>query len=107
MATMIPYGNVAKLNVVSLTLTPVAIVLNTTAEQTFACPGVRLALDVVVGVQKPTSQAGLGIVNTRVSANDQIGITFSNNTGGSLTPTAGEVYTVTVARIEVVQGNFS
>jgi hypothetical protein len=43
-------------------------------------------------VSKPSSQAGLGIGNSRVVADDQIGITFTNYTAATITPTAGEVY---------------
>lgn len=82
-------------------LTPVAVAANTTAEQTFAItvPGIVFALgDMVMDVNKPTAQAGLGIVGYRVSAANTIGITFSNNTAGAITPTAGEIYKFTVLR---------
>jgi len=77
-------------------LSPALIVLNTTAEQLFTVPGAR-AGDIVT-VSKPSAQAGLGIVGARVSAPDQVGITFSNNTGGSITPTAGETYLIRLGR---------
>lgn len=72
------------------TLTPAAVAANTTAEQLFTVTGVKVG-DVVV-VNKPTAQAGLGIVGIRASAANQVGITFSNNTAAAITPTAGEVY---------------
>jgi len=93
-------GNLVKQSVISVTLTPVAIVLNTTAEQTFTVNGL-LAGDVVC-VNKPTAQAGLGIVGSRVSAANTLGITFSNNTGSSITPTAAQVYKVVVSRPDSV-----
>ncbi len=74
---------------------------NTTAEQTVAVSGL-LASDVIVGVSKPTAQAGLGIVGQRVSSAGNIGITFSNNTGSGIVPTASEVYKVTVFRANPV-----
>lgn len=77
---------------IKVVLSPVGIVLNTTAEQTFTVNGV--AVGDFVYVIKPTAQAGLGIVGARVSAANQIGITFSNNTGGTITPTAAETYLV-------------
>ena len=49
-------------------------------------------------VNKPTAQAGLGIVGARVSAADTLAITFSNNTGSGITPTASEVYKVIAFR---------
>jgi hypothetical protein len=93
-------GNLVKQSVISVTLTPAAIVLNTTAEQTFTVNGL-LAGDVVC-VNKPTAQAGLGIVGSRVSAANTLGITFSNNTGSSITPTAAQVYKVVVSRPDSV-----
>lgn len=95
-------GNVQSMGVASVTLSPALIVLNTTAEQTFTVPGIR-ATDVLLNVTKPTAQAGLGIVGFRVTAADTIGITFSNNTGSSITPTASQVYLVSWARPESVQ----
>ena len=98
-------GNLVKQSVISVTLTPAAIVLNTTAEQTFTVNGL-LAGDVVC-VNKPTAQAGLGIVGSRVSAANTLGITFSNNTGSSITPTAAQVYLVVVSRPDrvITDGN--
>jgi hypothetical protein len=93
-------GNLVKQSVISVTLTPAAIVLNTTAEQTFTVNGL-LAGDVVC-VNKPTAQAGLGIVGSRVSAANTLGITFSNNTASSITPTAAQVYKVVVSRPDSV-----
>jgi hypothetical protein len=72
------------------------VVLNTTAERTFAVAG----LDVgdFVAVMKPTLQAGLGIVNARVSAENTLAITYSNNTGSSIQP-ANETCALIVARV--------
>ena len=57
-----------------------------------------LASDIVVGVSKPSAQAGLGIVGWRVSAANTLAVTFVNPTVATLTPTASEVYGVTVWR---------
>jgi hypothetical protein len=76
----------------SATLTPAAVAANTTAEQTFPLAGV--AVGDVVWVTKPSAQAGLGVVNVRVSAAGTLAITFSNNTAAAITPTAGETYQV-------------
>lgn len=78
-------------------LSPAAVAANTTAEQTFAVTGLA-AGDIVLAVIKPTAQAGLGIVGWRVSAADTLAVTFSNNTGLPITPTAAETYQVLVAR---------
>lgn len=89
-------GNIALSMLLGVALTAAAVGANTTAEQTFTVLG--LALGDEVQVSKPTTQAGLGIVNARVSAANTLAITFSNNTGGGITPTAGEVYTIAVNR---------
>jgi hypothetical protein len=76
-------------------LSPAAVAINTTAEQTFAVG--LLASDIVVSIQKPTAQAGLGIVGWRNAGAGNVGITFSNNTGVAITPTAAELYIIGVA----------
>jgi hypothetical protein len=98
-------GNIPKQSVLSVTLSPALVSANTTAEQTFTVNGLLVG-DMAV-VSKPTAQAGLGIVNSRVSANNTLAITFSNNTGASITPTASEVYLVLVSRPDraVTDGN--
>src|SRR5712691_6459698 len=60
-------------------LSPALVAANTTAEQTFTVTGLAVG-DVVISVNKPTAQAGLGIVGWRVSAANTLAITFSNNT---------------------------
>jgi len=98
-------GNLVKQSVISVTLSPVAIVLNTTAEQTFTVNG--LLPGDFVSCNKPTAQAGLGIVGCRVSAANTLAITFSNNTGSSITPTAAQVYKILVSRPDstITDGN--
>lgn len=102
MAVSMVMGNVLAMGVASLTLSPAAVGANTTAEQTFTCPGLRTT-DIIVGVSKPTNQAGLGIVGWRVSAANTVAITWGNWTAGGLTPTAGEVYQIEWIRPESVQ----
>ncbi len=85
-----------QITVYTPTLTPAACNANTTAEQTFTVTGLTTADKVIVN--KPTSQAGLGIVGVRVTAADTLGITYSNNTGSPITPTASEVYPVIAIR---------
>jgi hypothetical protein len=83
------------------TLAEVATI--TTAEQTRTVNGVR-ATDKVVGVSKPTAQAGLGIAGWRVTAANTVGITFVNPTAGGITPTADEHYTIWVDKSETGHG---
>lgn len=94
----IPTGNVQNIFMLQTVLSPAQVAINTTAEQTFTVNGL-LTSDVVL-VQKPTSQAGLGIVGARVSAANTLAITWANVTGGALTPTASETYVLVVIRQE-------
>lgn len=73
-------------------------VSNTSSEQTVTVPGLRLGLDLVFGVTKPTQQNGLGVCSARISADDTLAITFV--CAGTVTPTAGEKYSCLVARLE-------
>lgn len=94
------YGNTRELWAVKATLSPAQVAANTTAEQTFTVKGLKLNSDFITAVSKPTAQAGLGIVGWRVSADDTLAITFSNNTGSGITPTASQVYLIQVARVD-------
>lgn len=105
MSSMIPRGNINELQIVSVALTPSAVGANTTAQQTFTVTGVKTT-DVVISVEKPSHQAGIGIVGARVTAADTVGITFSNNTGAGITPTAGETYDFVIARLDSAQAVF-
>ena len=97
---MIPEGNCQQIHIMKATLSPAAVSANTSAEQTFTLPGVKLATDTILNVVKPTAQAGLGIVGMRVSADNTVGITFMNNTGAGITPTASQVYLFGIVRID-------
>lgn len=92
----IPFGNAQLLALLAIALTPAQVAANTTAEQTFAVAGLQVGD--FVEVNKPTTQAGLGVVNARVSAANTLAIAFSNNTGAGITPTAAESYQLMVIR---------
>lgn len=94
-------GNLLAVGVISQALTPAIVAANTTAEQSFTVPGLKLGD--FVNVIKPTLQAGLGIVNSRVSAANTLTITFGNFSGAGITPTAAETYLVSYMRPESVQ----
>lgn len=81
----------AKLVPYLVTLSPAAVAANTTAEQLFTVTGIVVG-DILISSSKPAAQAGLGIVGERVSAANQVGVTFSNNTAAAITPTASEIY---------------
>lgn len=89
---------VTRLTKYTATLSPAIVAANVSAEQTFTVTGLVDSTDMIVSVEKPTSQAGLGIVGWRVSADNQIGITFMNTTASGITPTASEVYQILAYR---------
>ena len=82
----------------SITISPASVAANTSAEQTFTCTGLVLATDSIIGVSKPTAQAGLGIVGWRCSADNTVAITFGNFTAAPIVPTASQTYTVLAHR---------
>lgn len=90
-------GNLLYDTMLGVTLSPVSVAANTSAEQTFTIRGL-LPSDFVL-VQKPTAQAGLGIVGARVSAVDTLAITFMNDTGAPIVPTAAQLYLLRVTRL--------
>ncbi len=66
-------------------LAPGAVAPNTTAEQTFTVPGLKV--NDFVALAKPTLNAGAGIVNCRVSAADTLAVSYVNATSATVTPT--------------------
>lgn len=98
-------GNLVKQSVISVTLSPAEVAANTSAEQTFTVNGLQTSD--FVSLNKPTAQAGLGIVGARVSAANTLAITFGNFTASGITPTAAQVYLVLVARKDstITDGN--
>ncbi len=91
-------GNIWKVGVFSITLSPVSVANATSAEQTFDATAIGLTTSDVVLVQKPTAQAGLGIGGSRVSASNVLAVTFMNTTSATIPPTASQSYLVTVLR---------
>ncbi len=75
---------------ISATLSPSAVGPNVFAEQLFTVNGVPAGS--AVAVNKPTAQAGLGILDARVVSAGLVGITFGNFTAATITPTASESY---------------
>lgn len=86
---------ITQYKVYSQSLAPTQVSANTTSEQTFTVTG--LSTSDKVWVNKPTHQAGLGIVNCRVSATNTLSITFMDNTASPITPTT-ETYQIVAVR---------
>lgn len=80
---------------ISATIDPTTVNSNTTSEQTFTVTG--LGTGMAVFVNKPTHQAGLGVVGARISAKDTLAITFMNTTGSGIDPTS-ETYQIVAFR---------
>jgi hypothetical protein len=93
-------GNLWKVGVFSINLTPAVVGTGGSAEQTFAATGIGLLTTDLVLVQKAASQAGLALGGSRVSAADTLAINFVNATAVSITPTANEVYKIGVFRVQ-------
>ncbi len=94
----ISYGNIKGQWLLAITISPTSVAPNTTAEQTFAITG--LVLGDMIDINKPTHQGGLGITNSRVSSAGVLAIAFVNATAATITPTASEIYYITVSRPE-------
>ena len=73
--------------VYSQLITPAAVVANTIAEQTFTVAGLAVG-DIVFVNSQAAETAGIIRGAARVTAANTLGITFQNNTAGSLTPNA-------------------
>lgn len=90
-------GNVRAIGVITATINPASVAAATSAEQTFTVPGLKVG-DYAYAI-KPTATAGVGIVNTRVSAADTLAITFMNATAAAVDPPS-EVYTILYLRTD-------
>lgn len=97
------YLFLAKIQHIEQELAPEEVSANTTEEQMFAITNQQPEIPLittkdVIYINKPTHQAGLGIVNVRASDIDEIAITFMNNTGSPITPTTENYQIVAVRR---------
>jgi hypothetical protein len=52
----------------------------------------------MIYINKPTAQAGLGVGNVRVSASNVIGVTLTNYTAATITPTTNQTYSIVAIR---------
>lgn len=84
------------LKVYATSQSPAAVTANTTSEVSMTVAGVATG-DIVVGIVKPTAQAGLAVGTARVSTTNTIAASFGNVTGSTITPTTTETYFVVTA----------
>jgi hypothetical protein len=80
-------GNILGAGVFTVSITPVSVAANTTAQQSFTIPGVRVG-DLVVAIS-PSLSAGVGVEGARVTAENTVAITFQNSTAAGVVPAAG------------------
>jgi hypothetical protein len=90
-------GTIAANLQVTATLSPAAVAANSVSEQTFTLSGaaagaLQSGAGQLVWANKPTQQAGLGLMSARISGNNQVALTFANFTAATITPTASEAY---------------
>jgi len=81
----------------NLTLSPTAVANAVAPEYTCTVTGL-LSTDIILAVQKPTHQAGIGLVGARCTASGVLSVGWVNPTAATVTPTASEVYKVLVFR---------
>lgn len=89
--------NEDRFGISNITIDPGSVAANTTAEQTFTVPGLRVSD--YVSVSKPTLSAGLSVVSARVSAANTLAITFGNHTAAPI-DAGSESYQLFVFRAE-------
>ncbi len=97
--TQAPIGNIQKIGVFSINITPASVAAASAPVQTFANTGIGLLPTDSVEVSPSSITAGVGILSAYVSAADTLSVQFVNPTAGALTPPAG-AYVVTVFRVQ-------
>jgi hypothetical protein len=92
-------GNIRGIGDIVVTVDPANVAANSTSEQTFSVPGL-LPGDKVYA-HKATYDAGLAVVNARVSAQDTLALTFMNCTGAGI-DAPSQLITLMIFRPEVL-----
>jgi hypothetical protein len=90
-------GNIQNALLLQITNSFAIVNANTGNQQTVTVKGLRIG-DQISCISKTTFQAGLIIAGGDVSAADTLRVTWANCTGGNLTPTVGDTYTIEVNR---------
>lgn len=90
-------GNAASINIVQATVDLGSVAANTSEEETFSLPGVKVG-DMVI-VQKGDIQAGIILGSARVEADDVVTVEVINTTASAVND-ASEVMSVLVIRPE-------
>jgi hypothetical protein len=100
MSTNLIRGNINRMMLVQASYDPASVAANTTADNstTITVPGARVG-DLVIAF-KPTTEAGLAVVDARVSAANTVQVVFGNFTGGGIDEGA-ETWTFLIIRPDV------
>jgi hypothetical protein len=93
---IVTFGNIQSSFILTVSLTPAATALTTTAEQTFTVPGLQVG-DILSVTAQFASASLVDLSNARVSAANTLAIAFSNTTAGALTYPSG-VFAIEVNR---------
>lgn len=91
-------GNILGMQVIQVTINLASVATITSAEETFAVPGLQTRDMVFVNIPS-TLDNGLGIVGARVSAADTLALRVMNTTGDAINA-ASATYTLLVVRPE-------
>ena len=91
-------GNVFAAGVLTATIDLASVAAATTSSQSFTVPGLRLG-DFVYVTAPIALNAGLGIVNARVTAPDTLSLRVMNATAGALDAASGS-FVILVVRPE-------
>lgn len=94
-------GNAASINIVKATVDLGSVAANTSEEETFSLPGVKVG-DLIL-VQKGNLEAGIILGSARVEADDVVTVEVINTTAGAIDD-ASEVMTVLIIRPELNNG---
>ena len=86
------HQRVVDIRKVDVTLDPASVAAYTTVEESVTVKGLKTD-DIILSVIKPTLEAGLGVLQGRVSAADTLAIQLINTTGSAI-DAGSEVYTV-------------
>jgi hypothetical protein len=82
----------------SKSISPASVAGNTCAAQTFSSITGITSSDILIGISKPTEQAGLSVTPGHVTGTGAASINFCNTTGSAKVPTASETYQFVVVQ---------
>lgn len=82
MGTNLRDGNIDRMGIIAVNINPTSVAANTSAEQTFTVPGLKVG-DFVV-IVRPSLFAGFCVIQARVSADNTLAIQFANVTAAPI-----------------------